>query len=79
MSKPNRGSIHVGCSVKARNPNKAVNPESAKNDGTKNCEGAGMVFIALLAVGVKYVNEAANRGITMRDDSGSVGVSMLSS
>ena len=79
MSKPNRGSTHVGCSTKARNPNKAMNPESAKNDRAKKCEGAETAFIALFAVGVKYVNEAANRGITMKDDRGGDGISMFSS
>lgn len=79
MSKPNRGSTNVGCSAKARNPNKAMNPESAKNDRGKNCGGAEIAFIALFAAGVKYVNEAANRGMTMRDDRGGEGVSILSS
>ena len=38
-----------------------------------------MAFTALFAVGVKYVNEAANSGMTTRDDRGSDGVSMFSS
>lgn len=38
-----------------------------------------MAFIALFVVGVRYVNEEANSGITMRDDRGRDGVSMVSS
>ena len=79
QSKPNRGSIHVGCSEKARNPNKALNPESVKNDRAYTGGGAEITFIALFAVGVTYVNEAANNGITTRDDKGSDGVSTFSS
>jgi hypothetical protein len=56
-----------------------MNTESVKNDRAWTCEGEEMAFIALFAVGVKYVNEAANSGITTRDDRGSDGVSMFSS
>jgi len=56
-----------------------MNPERVKNDRTWTCEGAETAFIALFAVGVKYVREAANSGITTSDDRGSDGVSTLSS
>jgi len=64
---------------KARNPNKVTNTVSAKNDRGYSCGGAEMAFIALFAVGVKYVNEAARSGIATRDDRGSDGVSTFSS
>jgi len=76
-SRPNRGSIHVGCSTKARNPNNTVNIERVKNDRTWTCEGAETAFIALFVVGEKYVNEAANSGMIMRDDRGIDGVSVF--
>lgn len=79
MNKPNRGSAHVGCSMKARNPNSVMNTERVKNDKTCICEGAEAAFIALVVVGVKYVNEAARSGITTRDDRGIDGVSVFSS
>ena len=56
-----------------------MNTVSAKNDRGYNCEGAEMAFVALIAVGVKYVNEAASSEITTRDDRGSDGVSTFSS
>jgi len=56
-----------------------TNPESVKNDRAYTGEGAEMAFIALFAVGVKYVREAASSGITTRDDRGSDGVSTFSS
>ena len=67
---PDRGSIHVGCSTKARNPNNAMNTERVEDDKTWTRAGAETIFIALFVVGVKYVNEVANSGITARDDSG---------
>ena len=56
-----------------------VNTESIKNDKGWTCEGEGRAFTALFAVGVKYVKEAANSGITTNDDRGSDGVSVFSS
>lgn len=78
-NRPERGSIHVGCSAKARNPNRVINTERVKNDKMWTCEGAETAFIALFVVGVKYVNEAAKSGITTRDDRGIDGVSVFSS
>ena len=78
-SRPNSGSIHVGCSTKARNPNNTVNIERVKNDRTWTCEGAETAFITLFVVGEKYVNEAANNGITTRDGKGIDGASVFSS
>jgi len=78
-SRPNRGSIHVGCWVKARNPNNTMNIERVENDKTWTCAGAETAFIALFVVGEKYVNEAANSGITTSDDRGNDGVSTFSS
>lgn len=56
-----------------------MNTESVKNDRGYTCEGEGRAFTALFAVGVKYVNETANSGITIKDDSGTDGVSVFSS
>lgn len=56
-----------------------MNAESIKNDGGWACEGEGRTFTTLFAVGVKYVKEAANNGITTNDDRGSDGVSVFSS
>jgi hypothetical protein len=56
-----------------------MNAERVRNDKAWICEGADTAFVAAFVVGVKYVNEAANSGITTRDDRGVDGVSMFSS